>query len=121
MASTAALVALSGIAGLPPAGRGGHRGVDRVCERRGAADAPDGQGDPAEASLAGTIGRLWRALRGVARVADPGDHLSVAQLELLASVTGHPGVRPGGGPAAQPAAQYGATVVNALVANGRYE
>jgi DNA-binding MarR family transcriptional regulator len=46
-------------------------------------------------ALADTIGRLRRALRRGARVADPGNQLSVAQLELLASLAEHPGARPG--------------------------
>ncbi|GAA5200282.1 MarR family transcriptional regulator [Rugosimonospora acidiphila] len=59
-----------------------------------AASAPDSS-DPPGSSLADTISRLRRALRRGARVADPGNQLSVAQLELLASVAEHPGTRPG--------------------------
>ncbi|WP_406043414.1 MarR family transcriptional regulator [Micromonospora sp. NBC_00898] len=44
--------------------------------------------------LADTIGRLRRALRRGARVADPGNQLSVAQLEVVASLAEHPGARP---------------------------
>jgi DNA-binding MarR family transcriptional regulator len=51
-------------------------------------------GAPA-AGLADTIARLRRALRRGARVADPGNQLSVAQLELLACLAEHPGTRPG--------------------------
>lgn len=54
---------------------------------RGGAGRPDG--------LAEGIARLRRALRRGARVADPGNPLAVAQLELLSAVTEHPGVRPG--------------------------
>ncbi len=45
--------------------------------------------------LAEGIARLRRALRRGARVADPGNPLAVAQLELLSAVTEHPGARPG--------------------------
>jgi DNA-binding MarR family transcriptional regulator len=54
---------------------------------RGGAARPDG--------LAEGIARLRRALRRGARVADPGNSLAVAQLELLSAVTEHPGARPG--------------------------
>ena len=54
--------------------------------RNGAA-RPDG--------LAEGIARLRRALRRGARVADPGNPLAVAQLELLSALTEHPGARPG--------------------------
>ena len=45
--------------------------------------------------LAEGIARLRRALRRGARVADPGNTLAVAQLELLGAVVEHPGSRPG--------------------------
>jgi DNA-binding MarR family transcriptional regulator len=45
--------------------------------------------------LAEGIARLRRALRRGARVADPGNTLAVAQLELLAALAEHPGARPG--------------------------
>jgi DNA-binding MarR family transcriptional regulator len=45
--------------------------------------------------IAEVIARLRRALRRGARVADPGNRLAVAQLEVLAAVTEHPAVRPG--------------------------
>ncbi len=45
--------------------------------------------------LAGGIARLRRALRRGARVADPGNPLTVAQLELLSALAEHPGARPG--------------------------
>ena len=45
--------------------------------------------------LADGIARLRRALRRGARVADPGNTLAVAQLELLAALAEHPGARPG--------------------------
>jgi len=54
---------------------------------RSGAFRPDG--------LAEGIARLRRALRRGARVADPGNSLAVAQLELLSAVTEHPGARPG--------------------------
>jgi len=53
-------------------------------------------GAPAQADgLAAGIARLRRALRRGARVADPGNTLAVAQLELLAALAEHPGARPG--------------------------
>ena len=45
--------------------------------------------------LAGGIARLRRALRRGARIADPGNTLAIAQLELLAALAEHPGARPG--------------------------
>jgi hypothetical protein len=45
--------------------------------------------------LAEGIARLRRALRRGARVADPGNMLVVAQLELLAALAEHPGARAG--------------------------
>ena len=60
--------------------------ADGVTARGGAA-RPDG--------LAEGIARLRRALRRGARVADPGNPLAVAQLELLSALTEHPGARPG--------------------------
>lgn len=60
----------------------------------------DGRQDGRQASLrpdglAEAIARLRRALRRGARVADPGNTLAVAQLELLAALAEHPGARPG--------------------------
>jgi DNA-binding MarR family transcriptional regulator len=54
-----------------------------------------GVGAPQPDGLAEGIARLRRALRRGARVADPGNTLAVAQLELLAALTEHPGARPG--------------------------
>ena len=54
---------------------------------RGGVTRPDG--------LAEGIARLRRALRRGARVADPGNPLAVAQLELLSALTEHPATRPG--------------------------
>lgn len=45
--------------------------------------------------LAEGIARLRRALRRGARVADPGNPLAVAQLELLSALAERPGARPG--------------------------
>lgn len=45
--------------------------------------------------LAEAIARLRRALRRGSRVADPGNTLAAAQLELLAALAEHPGARPG--------------------------
>lgn len=53
----------------------------------------EGSGRPD--GLAEGIARLRRALRRGARVANPGNPLAVAQLELLAALTEHPGARPG--------------------------
>ena len=52
-------------------------------------------GAPSADGLAEGIARLRRALRRGARVADPGNTLAVAQLELLAALAEHPGARPG--------------------------
>ena len=49
---------------------------------------------PTPIGLADSIARLRRALRRGARVADPANTLAVAQLELLACVADHPGIRP---------------------------
>jgi DNA-binding MarR family transcriptional regulator len=73
----------------------------------------------AQPQLADVVARLRRAMRRAARAADPGHHLSVAQLELLACLAEHPGARPG-----QLARQLRlapnsvTTLVNALVAQG---
>jgi DNA-binding MarR family transcriptional regulator len=50
---------------------------------------------PAGGGLVDTIGRLRRAMRRAARVADPGNQLAVAQLELMTCLINQPGVRPG--------------------------
>jgi DNA-binding MarR family transcriptional regulator len=69
--------------------------------------------------IAEVIARLRRALRRGARVADPGNRLAVAQLEVLSAVTEQPAVRPG-----QLARQLHmrpntvTTIVNALSAQG---
>jgi DNA-binding MarR family transcriptional regulator len=47
------------------------------------------------ALLADIVARLRRAMRRAARAADPGNPLSVAQLEVLACVAEQPGARPG--------------------------
>jgi DNA-binding MarR family transcriptional regulator len=62
--------------------------VDRV-------PPPRGEGDSRGAELADVISRLRRAMRRAARSADPGAHLSVAQLELLSCLAEKPGARPG--------------------------
>jgi DNA-binding MarR family transcriptional regulator len=54
-----------------------------------------GQAGEGADGLAEGIARLRRALRRGARVADPGNTLAVAQLELLAALAEHPGARPG--------------------------
>lgn len=54
-----------------------------------------GQMSPRTEGLAEAIARLRRALRRAARVADPGNTLAVAQLELLAALAEHPAARPG--------------------------
>jgi DNA-binding MarR family transcriptional regulator len=74
---------------------------------------------PQAVGLAEGIARLRRALRRGARVADPGNTLAVAQLELLAALSEHPGARP-----SQLARQLNmrpntvTTIVNALSARG---
>jgi DNA-binding MarR family transcriptional regulator len=45
--------------------------------------------------LAEIVAALRRAMRRAARAADPGNPLSVAQLEVLVCVADQPGVRPG--------------------------
>ncbi|WP_159809597.1 MarR family winged helix-turn-helix transcriptional regulator [Cellulomonas citrea] len=47
-----------------------------------------------EVALADAIARLRRAMRRAARADDPGNDLSVAQLELLSCVQENPGSRP---------------------------
>ncbi|HEX9064465.1 MAG TPA: MarR family transcriptional regulator [Streptosporangiaceae bacterium] len=64
-----------------------------------ASAAPAGE-DPARAAapqpeLSETVARLRRAMRRTARAADPANTLTVAQLELLSSLTEHPRSRPG--------------------------
>ncbi len=58
--------------------------------------SPDGHGPDEQqtAGLSESIARLRRAMRRAARVADPENTLTVAQLELLASLAEHPGARP---------------------------
>ena len=74
---------------------------------------------PQPDGLAEGIARLRRALRRGARVADPGNTLAVAQLELLTALAEHPGARPG-----QLARRLNmrpntvTTIVNALSARG---
>jgi DNA-binding MarR family transcriptional regulator len=88
--------------------------MSAVDSRRGNRDTPiraDG--------LAEGIARLRRALRRGARVADPGNTLAVAQLELLGALAEQPGARPG-----QLARRLNmrpntvTTIVNALTAQG---
>jgi len=50
--------------------------------------------DPVGTALADTIGGLRRALRRGARVADPGNELSVAQVEVLSCIAENSGIRP---------------------------
>ena len=78
-----------------------------------------GQGAPQADGLADGIARLRRALRRGARVADPGNTLAVAQLELLAALTEHPGARPGQlARRLNMRANTVTTIVNALSARG---
>src|SRR5215472_14523574 len=60
-----------------------------------AAPGPTAGGHAQPDALADGIARLRRALRRGARVADPENPLTVAQLELLAALIEHPGARPG--------------------------
>jgi len=88
-------------------------------ERPGRPDPAGGPAAPRAEGLAEAIARLRRALRRGARVADPGNTLAVAQLELMGAVAEHPGARPG-----QIARLLNmrpntvATIVNALTAQG---
>ena len=74
---------------------------------------------PGAEGLAEGIARLRRALRRGARIADPGNTLAVAQLELLTALAEHPGARP-----SQLARQLNmrpntvTTIVNALAGQG---
>jgi DNA-binding MarR family transcriptional regulator len=86
---------------------------------RGAAGGESGARGSQPDGLAEGIARLRRALRRGARVADPGNTLAVAQLELLGAVVEHPASRPG-----QLARQLNmrpntvTTIVNALTSRG---
>ena len=84
----------------------------------------DESGHPAETGvlLADTVARLRRAMRRAARAADPGNPLSVAQLEVLACVADRPGIRPGRlARQLMLAANSVTTLVNALHARGLIE
>ena len=72
---------------MTPGVDGGMRPGIPAAGPRDASTRPDG--------LAEAIARLRRALRRGARIADPGNTLAVAQLELLGAVAEHPGSRPG--------------------------
>jgi len=99
--------------GRPQTGLSGHESGSggQAGDRSGPGSAFHG--------IAEVIARLRRALRRGARVADPGNRLAVAQLEVLAAVAEQPGVRPG-----QLARQLHmrpntvTTIVNALNAQG---
>ena len=81
-----------------------------------------GDGAPQADGLAEGIARLRRALRRGARVADPGNTLAVAQLELLAALAEHPGSRPGQlARRLNMRANTVTTIVNALSARGMLE
>lgn len=72
--------------------------------------------------LADTVARLRRAMRRAARAADPGNPLSVAQLEVLACVADQPGIRPGRlARQLMLAANSVTTLVNALHTRGLIE
>jgi len=72
--------------------------------------------------LSDTVARLRRAMRRAARAADPGNPLSVAQLEVLACVADQPGIRPGRlARQLMLAANSVTTLVNALHARGLIE
>ncbi|MGH3256188.1 MAG: MarR family winged helix-turn-helix transcriptional regulator [Streptosporangiaceae bacterium] len=75
---------------MAPREPNGRSAVDSATPRRNG-----GQARSRTDSLAEAIARLRRALRRGARVADPGNTLAVAQLELLAALAEHPGARPG--------------------------
>ena len=77
---------------------------------------------PQADGLAEGIARLRRALRRGARVADPGNTLAVAQLELLAALAEHPGSRPGQlARRLNMRANTVTTIVNALSSRGMLE
>jgi DNA-binding MarR family transcriptional regulator len=81
-----------------------------------------GEGAPQPDGLAEGIARLRRALRRGARVADPGNTLAVAQLELLAALADHPGSRPGQlARRLNMRANTVTTIVNALSSHGMLE
>ena len=81
-----------------------------------------GQATPQADGLAEGIARLRRALRRGARVADPGNTLALAQLELLAALTEHPGSRPGQlARRLNMRANTVTTIVNALSSRGMLE
>jgi DNA-binding MarR family transcriptional regulator len=85
---------------------------------RGAGEGAAPQAD----GLAEGIARLRRALRRGARVADPGNTLAVAQLELLAALAEHPGSRPGQlARRLNMRANTVTTIVNALSSRGMLE
>ena len=72
--------------------------------------------------LADTVARLRRAMRRAARAADPGNPLSVAQLEVLSCVADQPGIRPGRiARQLMLAANSVTTLVNALHTRGLVE
>ena len=72
--------------------------------------------------LAECIARLRRALRRGARVADPGNPLAVAHLELLSALAEHPGTRPGQlARLLHMRPNTVTTIVNALVSQGMIE
>lgn len=72
--------------------------------------------------LADTVARLRRAMRRAARSADPGNPLSVAQLEVLSCVADQPGIRPGRiARQLMLAANSVTTLVNALHTRGLVE
>ncbi|MGH3250521.1 MAG: MarR family winged helix-turn-helix transcriptional regulator [Trebonia sp.] len=91
-----------------------------------AGDAREGKSRPdglrQADGLAEGIARLRRALRRGARVADPGNTLAVAQLELLAALAEHPGSRPGQlARRLNMRANTVTTIVNALTSRGMLE
>jgi DNA-binding MarR family transcriptional regulator len=88
----------------------------------GVASGGAGVGAPQADGLAEGIARLRRALRRGARVADPGNTLAVAQLELLAALTEQPGSRPGQlARRLNMRANTVTTIVNALSSRGMLE
>jgi DNA-binding MarR family transcriptional regulator len=72
---------------VPATPPGGRARLEAPSPAGGTLSQPDG--------LADGIARLRRALRRGARVADPGNPLAVAQLELLSALVENPGSRPG--------------------------
>jgi DNA-binding MarR family transcriptional regulator len=100
-----------------------NEGRAKANEGRASVNAGRASGrGPRSDGLAECVARLRRALRRGARVADPGNPLAVAQLELLSALAEHPGTRPGQlARLLHMRANTVTTIVNALVGQGMIE